>query len=703
MKRRHFLMGAGLAAGAVAWPRAFWAALSGLREDEIESRIRELVGQMTLDEKLAQMHGSVDFGELMRRTRQGIREPWPTADNERLGIPGLRCIDGPRGVGTGEPTCFPVGMARGATWDPELETRVGEVMGYETRALGANMLLEPCINLLRHPCWGRAQETYGEDPYHLGVMGANNVRGVQKHVMACAKHFAANSIEISRFYVNVVMDERTLREVYLPHFKACVDAGVASVMSAYNDLNGYLCSENKHLLRDILKGEWGFQGFVISDWSQGTESAVAAALGGLDVEMPTGEHFGAPLRRAVRSGKVPEAVINEAVTRILRQKLKFIPPDFQAGYDRARVAGRPHAEVALEVARKGIVLLKNENAALPLDRSQIRKLAVLGRLADVGNIGDKGSSRVTPPYVITPLQGLQALAGKEVEVIYEPGDNLDRARSAARSADAVVIVAGLTSKDEGEGGYVYGDRSTLDLHRGDEKLILAAAEANDRCIVVLEGGAAITGEVWQGRVPAILMAWYPGMEGGTALAEILFGEVNPSGKLPIVFPRRMADLPRFHPRARKVIYDSYHGYRWQDKQGLAPAFPFGFGLSYTTYRYSNLRLAQTTISPTGRLTAQVEVTNTGARAGEEVVQLYVGYPGAKVDRPVKELKGFARVALNAGETKTVSLELSAPDLAYYDPERGRWQVEETDYLVWVGPSSHPQDLKLSDRFQVAEA
>jgi len=526
--------------------------------------------------------------------------------------------------------------------------------------------------------------------------------------MACAKHFAANSIEISRFYVNVVMDERTLREIYLPHFQACVDAGVASVMSAYNDLNGYLCSENQHLLRDILKADWGFQGFVISDWSQGTENAVAAAKGGLDVEMPTGEHLGAALKRAVKAGKVSEAVINEAVTRIVRQKLKFLAGDTigmasPPGYDRSKVAGREHADVALEVARKGIVLLKNEKSLLPLDRNRIRKLAVVGGLADVGNIGDKGSSMVTPPYVITPLQGIQAKVGKSLEVIHESGKNLGKAEQAAKAADAVVIVVGLTSEDEGEGGYIYGDRSSLNLHKKDEKLIRAVVEANPRCIVVMEGGASITGEAWQDKVPAILMAWYPGMEGGTALAEILFGEVNPSGKLPCVFPKSMADLPRFQPRARKVHYDSYHGYRYQDRKGLEPAFPYGFGLSYTTYQYSNLRLDQKTVGPSGKLAVQADVTNTGSRAGEEVVQLYVGYQGSKVDRPIKDLKGFTRVELEPGQTKTVTLELPARALAYYDVDKKAWVVEETEYAVLVGPSARAEDLKLRDNFRIAGA
>ena len=705
MKRRDFLKTSGVAAMVLARPNAFLAALSGLRADEIEKRVQELLGKMTLDEKIAQMHGVVPGGKLGQLRDVFKPGTWNTPDNTRLDIPGFRCIDGPRGVGMGLATCFPVSMARGAAWDPDLEQRVGEIMGYEARTLGANAIMGPCINLLRHPSWGRAQETFGEDPVLLGAMGVGNVLGVQKHVMADAKHFAANSIEDTRFFVNVKMDERTLREIYLPHFKKCVDAGVASVMSAYNDLNGHLCGQNPHLITDILKNDWGFQGFVVSDWGQAVDNAVAAANAGLDLEMPTGAHFGEALKKAVQAGKVSEQTINAAVTRLLRQKLWFLTPDFQKGYDPGRVGGKEHAAVALEVARKGIVLLKNEKALLPLDRRSLKTIAVVGKKAGKAVLGDIGSSDVKPPYAVSPLAGIKDRAGQGIKVIFE--DGLAGAKKAAKEADVVIVVAGLDYRDEGEGGMkiqpIMGDRFNLNLHRKDEKLIQEVAAANGRCIVVLEGGAAITVGAWKDQVPAILMAWYPGMEGGNALADIIFGEVNPSGKLPVVFPKSLADLPKFDNRSKEVEYDLWHGYRFQDRKGLQPEFAFGFGLSYTSYQYGNLKLSQKQIGKSGKLAVQVDVTNSGKAAGEEIVQLYISYSGSKVERAKKELKGFGKLALSPGETKTLALEVKAEDLAYYNMSANAWEVEELEYGVMVGPSSRPEDLILKDTFKVAGA
>jgi beta-glucosidase len=705
VKRRNFLKTTGAAAMVLAMPNAFLAALSGLNDDEIEQRVKELLGKMTLDEKIAQMHGVVPggkVGELRDVVKPGT---WNTPENKRLGIPGFKCIDGPRGVGMGLATCFPVTMARGATWDPDLERRVGEVMGYETRALGANVLLGTCINLLRHPSWGRAQETYGEDPVLLGRMGVGSVLGVQKHVMADAKHFAANSIEDTRFFVNVKMDERTLREMYLPHFKKCVDAGAATVMSAYNDLNGQLCGQNRHLITDILKNEWGFRGFVVSDWNMAVDDAVAAANAGLDLEMPTGAHFGDKLKQAVREGKVSEQTIDAAVTRLLRQKLRFITPDFEKGYDRSRVGGKEHAAVALEAARKGIVLLKNEKALLPLDRKSIKTIAVVGKKAGKAVLGDIGSSDVKPPHAVSPLAGIKDRAGAGIKVLFEEGPA--GATKAAKEADVVIVVAGFDFHDEGEAFnkklHIMGDRENLSLHAEDEKLIKEVAAANGRCIVVLEGGAAVTVGAWKDRVPAILMAWYPGMEGGNAIADIIFGDVNPSGKLPIVFPKSLADLPKFDNRSKEVEYDLWHGYRYQDRKGLQPEFPFGFGLSYTQYRYGNLKLSRKQIGKSGKLAVQVDVTNAGQVAGEEIVQLYVGYPGSKVERAAKELKGFGKLALSPGETKTLTLEVKAEDLAYYNMNNKGWEIEEIEYRVMVGPSSRPEDLALVDSFGVAGA
>jgi beta-glucosidase len=693
MDRREFLKTTGATAGILALPGSILASLSGLGDDEIEKKVKDLVAQMTLSEKIAQMHGNITWEHVLVEIPLGSkrRYTWNTPANKRLGIPGIRSVDGPRGSALGQSTCFPAGICRGASWDADLEARIGAAMGFETRALGGNMHLSPCINLVRHPSGGRNQETFGEDTCHVGVMGVAQTTGIQHHVMACPKHFAANNQEGNRFSVNVRMSERVLREIYLPHFKKCVDAGAASLMSAYNDLNGFLCGQNKHLCREILKVDWGFKGFVVSDWINAVDDAVAAAEGGLDLEMPAGAHYGGKLKRAVEAGKVPESLIDESVTRLIRMKLKFISEDMLSGYDKSKVAGPEHTALAREAAQKGMVLLKNDKAALPLERDKVRTVALLGELADVANIGDHGSSSVNPPYRVSPLQGLNGRA-QGVKIVHESGADLGRARAAARAADAVVVIAGATYKDEGEGGYGLGDRLDLALHKADLDLIRAVAPETERLIVVLEGGGAFTIEDWKDEAEAIVMAWYPGMEGGNALADLLFGDVNFSGKLPITFHRSADQLPSFDNKAKEIEYDYYHGYRLFDKKGLDPSFPFGFGLSYTTYKYSNLKVAAQSVGKSGTIEARVDVTNTGKMSGEEIVQLYVGYNGSKVDRSVKDLKAFAKVALEPGQTKTVNLSVPVSELAYFNEAANSWEIEEISYTILVGPSSKKEDL-----------
>ena len=675
-------------------------ALHGLGNNQdsaaVEQRVKDTLAKMTLEEKLAQTAGKEPLWKYLRGLTNQGDETWDGPGIKRLDVPQFFMIDGPRGVGLPKATAFTVGMSRGASWDRDLEERIGEAMGYEARALGANVLLAPCINLVRHPAWGRSQESYGEDPYHVGLMGASFVKGVQKHVMACAKHYAANNTEDNRMSVNVLMDERTLREIYTPHFKMAVDAGVASVMSAYNLFDGDKCGQNRHLTTEVLKDDFGFKGFVVSDWVTATNNGVRAANGGMDVEMPAGTHLGKRLKKAIEEGKVPMSRLDDMVSRILRAKFSFITPDFQKGYDKKMVAGKEHTALAREAAQKGTVLLKNENNALPLDKGRLKTLLVAGKLADAKNIGDKGSSDVHPPYVVKPLEAIRNKAGSAVRVVYEEGLNLSRAKELAGSADASIVFVGLTWVDEGEGN----DRSNLNLHREDLELINAVCGASSRCIVVVEAGGAVLMESWKNQPEAILMAWYPGMEGGNALADILFGDVNPSGKLPIVFPKSEDQLPVFGNKAKELKIDYYHGYRLFDKKGYEPSYPFGFGLSYTTYQYRNLKLDKKQVGKNGKLTVRVDVSNTGQRPGEEVVQLYVGYKGSKVDRPVKELKGFTRVALNPGETRTVSFELKPADLAYWDTESNGWVIEEIEYLVYVGSSSRPGDL-LSESFKVS--
>jgi beta-glucosidase len=672
-------------------------------DEEREDLIREVLSEMTLDEKIDQMTGSISWLGLGIMLARYNYKPFDSGANRRLGIPPIRFTDGPRGVALDHSTCFPVSMARGATWDPKLEERVGNAIGIEARSQGCNFFGGVCINVPRHPGWGRAQETFGDDPYHLGVMGAAMVRGLQRHVMACAKHYACNSIEEARFFVDVRVDERTLREIYLPHFKVCVDAGVAAVMSAYNKVNGEYCGHNSHLLRDILKRDWGFDGLVMSDFFWGVRDGVEGANGGLDIEMPKAKVYGRKLKRAILRGLVKEEVVDEAAARVIRQKARFAGVGEPGAYDRRRVAGAEHADLALEVARKGIVLLKNESGALPLERESLKRIAVIGELAARPNVGDRGSSQVRPPYVVTALQGIRDRAGS-VEIEFEAGRDVARAMRLARECDAAVVVAGLTSRDEGEAMPVVpvgGDRENLDLSGVQEALIKSVAGETDRCIVVLEGGSAITVEGWKGEVEALMMAWYPGMEGGHAIADVLFGDVNPSGKLPITFPKSTDQLPFFDRKARSIEYGYYHGYRLFDKEGLEPAFAYGFGLSYTTFAYGDLRLSADGMGPDGELEVKVDVTNTGGVAGDEVVQLYVGYPGSGADRPVKELKGFARLTLQPGETKTQSFVVRAEDLAYYETGASAWKVEEIEYLAYIGPSSSREDLILSEAFRVS--
>ena len=404
-------------------------------------------------------------------------------------------------------------------------------------------------------------------------------------------------------------------------------------------------------------------------------------------------------------GRVPQADVDDSVLRILRQKDRFAPVLARTGYGRHDVAGEHHTRLALEAARKSIVLLRNERGILPLDRKGIRSLAVFGERADRADLGDMASSRVRPPWAVTPLRGIRDRAGDKLEVRYEAGRNLARARKLARGADAAVVFAGLSWRDEGE--YVPlplfklgGDRLCLDLPAGQERLIRAVAEENPSCVVILRGGSAITMESWKDRVPAILMAWYPGMEGGRAIADVLFGDVNPSGKLPLTIPKSVDQLPAFDNRAAEVVYGHDHGYRHVQAQGLEPAFPFGFGLSYTTFRYDRLGLDTRAVSRGGSVKVRVEVTNTGDRAGEEVVQIYVGCPDSRVHRPPRVLKGFGRLVLGVGETGVLECEIRAADLAYYDVDAAGWVVEETGYRVFVGPSSDPKDLGLVETFQV---
>jgi len=664
---------------------------TGMDQEEIDNFVEETLKEISLEEKIKQMHGRASvlllFWDMMIMGHYN-RKPYEGAGLKRLGIPALKFSDGPRGVSAGNSTCFPVAMARAASWNTQLHHAVGDVIGMECRANGANYYGGVCVNLLYHPGGGRAQESYGEDPYLAGEMSASLVQSVQKHnVMACVKHYALNNIEDTRFKVDVEVDERTLREIYLPQFKRCIKAGAASIMAAYNKVRREHCCENRYLLTTILKNEWDFKGFIISDFGFGIRNAVRAADAGLDMEMGGAKHFNnLRLGSAVRKELVPMGRIDDAVRRILRTILTYENRTDPQEYPKTVAASREHTLLAKKVSEESIVLLKNNEGTLPLNTTEIRKIAVIGRLAKAQNTGDHGSSSVYPPYVITPYDGiLKETASLGIEILYDSGKIPGKAARIAEAADAVIIVAGMDHRDEGEGGVKIlntgGDRDSLKLHKPDIRLIKEVGKANTNTIVALVGGSAITVSDWEDSAAAILMTWYSGMEGGTALANILFGKVNPSGRLPFAVPRKETDLPPFDHKSGKVHYGYYNGYRYLDKEGIKPRFPFGYGLSYTRFTFGNLSCWRKDKT----VEIEVGVENTGERSGGCVVQCYIGWIDSRVDRPVRSLKEFNKIYLDSGEKKKVHLTIPVSELSYYDSTHRRWVEEKTRNTVWVGP------------------
>lgn len=694
---------------------AFEAAVGRVRNGaDPHDEARALVAAMTLDEKRSCLDGDTPFWAGVVDALAGgyYQHPYPAAAVPRLGVPGIQFSDGPRGVVVGHCTAFPVSMARGATFDAALEERIGDAIGKELRAQGATFYGGVCVNLLRHPAWGRAQETYGEDPLHVGEMGAALARGVQRHAMACVKHFACNSMENARFSVDVTADERALHEVYLPHFRRVVDAGVASVMSAYNALNGEWCGQNRPLLTEILRNEWGFDGFVVSDFQFGLRDAVRSVEAGLDIEMPYVQQREQYLPAALADGRLAVAQVDAAAERIVATLLRFAHI-FEGRSDRNVVACDAHRALAREAAQKSIVVLRNDGALLPLDPDRLRRVAVIGRLASVANLGDGGSSDVHPPSVVTPLDGLRA-ALPDADVGHDDGRDLTRVQALAAGADVAVVVVGYTKHEEGEyidvssaaglthlfppltdpdltarlqeglrqvgssGGFSPGgDRRALTLGEADEVVIEAAAAANPRTIVVIMGGSAVLMERWRQRVPALLLLWYPGMEGGHALADVLLGRANPGGRLPFAIPVDANHLPQFDQDAAGVTYDLWHGQWKLDRDGNVAAYPFGFGLSYTQFELRDVTVAG---GGTERI-VRVIVKNRGARAGGEVVQVYGAVSESRFERPRRRLIGFTRVELEPGTERQVDIGVDLRTLAVR--EAGKWVVEPGRYEVTV--------------------
>jgi beta-glucosidase len=699
----------------------------------VEERVRDLLGRMTAAEKARMLSGA------------GWMESQPSA---RLGIPAIKMADGPLGVRnwTGPSavtnaagarsvpaTAFPAGIAMASTWDVDLVRAQGRVIAQEVKALGRDMILGPTVNIARTPLWGRNFEGYGEDPYLAARMGVAFVQGVQgEGVIPSVKHFAANNQEFERHRIDESIDARTLHEIYFPAFKAAVqEAGAWAVMSAYNKLNGEWCAESPFLLTDILRKKWGFKGFVISDWGS-TYSTSRPINAGMDLEMPGGEPMRGWLAQprvqeagngggwlteekvlaAVASGDVKQGAVDEAVARILR--VMFVAGLFDRPHEGGGQVDTPEQRAtARTAATEGMVLLKNEGGALPIDE-KTRSVAVIGPCAAVARTGGGGSSLVRPAYSVTPLDGIREAAGAGIDVRYALGVPMEgedagmdaasaRAEAVALAArsDAAVVVVGYSFRLESEGF----DRASLNLPAGQDDLISAVASANKRTVVVVAAGAPIAMSNWIEKVPAVLYSWYGGQEVGHAVGDLLFGRAVPSGKLPVTFPSRIEDSTAHgnYPGVEKrVTYAEgvFVGYRGFDQNKIEPLFPFGHGLSYTTFAYSALQVSSSRVKIGGTVDVSVQVRNTGSRAGDEVVQLYLRDVEASLPRPPKELKGFQRIHLEPGETRTLTFKLDRAAMSFFDPRKDDWISEPGAFEVLVGASS--RDTRLSGTFTLTE-
>lgn len=791
-----------------------------------EQRIEQLVGAMTLKEKISLLSGD----------ETGFNAP----GLERLGIPKIYMADGPVGVRVEHSTAWPVSVAMAASWDTALIERYGVALAEEVLGNGKTCILGPCVGVQRFPLGGRNFESFGEDPFLSSRMAVNYIRGVQSRgVIATVKHYAANDQEWERTRVDSVVDERALREVHLLPFEAAVrEAGVLAVMSSYNLVNGKHSSENPHLLTDILKNDWGFNGIVMSDWVS-VYSDADAANAGLDLEMPSGIWFGERLLAAVQNGKVSEAVINDKVRRLLR--VRFAAGLFEhptPPVDPSAIQNAQHRALALEMAQRSVTLLKNEGL-LPFPKRGLKRVALIGPNAAKARSGGGGSSAVNPWETVSILEGVRRLVGPDVEIVSAEGVSLDpmptvpvpskllrtpdgkeaglrgeyfnnhdlkgppafvrtdaaidfdfgnggpdprlgvdnfsirwtgtftppesrsyllgtisddgtrlylddklivdnwgnhgmvqvvdqvvleagksyairiefyedgggagaqfvwqdpphpmpqptieQAVDTAKNADAVILCVGNSADQESEGLDV---RDFL-MPKGQEELVRAVSAVNPHTVVVAFGGVPVRAKDWIAGVPAMLAAYYPGQEGGDAVAQILFGEVNPSGKLPFSYIQDRSESPAFggyQDPGLKALYTEgvFVGYKYYEQHGVKPLFPFGHGLSYTQFEYKNLR-----VSKTGEwaCTVTLDVTNTGPRLGDEVVQLYVGQTSPSVPRPKKELKGFTRVRLSPGETRSVTFNLSPRAFQFYDVDHAAWKADHDSFTISVGASS----------------
>lgn len=661
-----------------------------LHAEDFDARARELVSKMTLREKIQQLHGIQDADHYR------YVPPVP-----RLGIPAFHIANGPAGVGPAgdtpqkPATALPAPIALASTWDVALAKRYGVIIGKEGKDLDEDLLESPDINIARVPQNGRTFEAFGEDPYLVSRMSVAEIQGIQSEgIIANVKHYAANNQENNRSKVNVIVDERTLHEIYLPAFETSVKEGnVASLMAAYNKVNGPYCCENPVLLDQILKKDWRFKGFITSDFGA-VHSTAPSALAGLDLEMPTGKYFGTNLETAIESGRVPMSVIDDKLIRRFRTMMEF--GMFGHATKPKPIAARKNGVEARHFAEEGMVLLKNVGNELPLEAKGLRSIALIGPFATNAMTGGGGSSQVVPLYTVSPVEGIQQRVGSKVKVALANGKDVAEAVALAKSSDVAIVMVGDPETE--------GHDHLLTLSGNQDELIEAVAEANPHTILVLKTGSAIF-MPWLDKVPAILEAWYPGEEDGNAVAAVLFGDVNPSGRLVITFPKSLADLPANTPEQYPGVGGSARysegisvGYRHFDAKKIEPLFPFGYGLSYTTFAYKSLVISPQNLSTNydsePSAIVDLDVTNTGTRSGEAVVQLYIGIPSSEeIPQPPAQLKGFEKVALKPGQTRHVRLKLNARSFAYWDINTHGWKIAPGTYRIMVGSSSRDYALQ----------
>ncbi|MFN3873548.1 MAG: glycoside hydrolase family 3 C-terminal domain-containing protein [Ignavibacterium sp.] len=798
-----------------------------------ESKVEELLIQLTLEEKIDLLGGT----------------GFETKEIERLGIPSLKMCDGPLGVRWGQATAFPSGILMGATWNPELIAKLGIALAEEVKAKGRHVILGPCVNIARLPMGGRNFESFGEDPYLTSRIAVEYIKGVQsQNVAATIKHFAVNNQEHERMSVDVQVDERALNEIYFPAFKAAIEeANVLAFMSAYNKLNGYYCSENEYLLKKKLKEEWKFEGLVMSDWGA-VHSSIPTFNNGLDLEMPDGKHLNRDsLLQHLKSGQLSEEILNDKVRRILRTMFK-LNLFGNSESDTTKLNSEEHKQIALDVAREGIVLLKNQKNILPLNLEKIKSIAVIGPTSNIAVTGGGGSSMVSPFYAVSPLEALQNKIGNRIKLNFAQGivlngaihpikteflytnkdgnehgligeyftnknlegepfkirvdkiinfawewdtpfddfpkdkfsvrwkgflkvDKTDNytidvssddgirlylddklviddwndhaemtnsyslkleadkfykirldfyenggaaicrlglrredsnlfydAITTAKNSDIALVFVGTNYTYESEGF----DREDLVLPQKQDELIKHIAEVNPNTIVILTTGSPVLMNQWIDKVPAALESWFAGEQIGNAIAEILLGDTNPSGKLPITFPLSWEDCSAYETYKKEKEISKYTdgifvGYRHFEKNKISPLFPFGFGLSYTQFEFSDIKTTKNILKGNDSLTVSFKVKNVGKRKGKEVVQLYIADPICSVERPVKELKRFSKVELNPGEEKQIEFTITPKDLNYYD--RG-WKTENGEFILMIGSSS--SEIKLTSSIQYYE-